>query len=83
MSEGKDQHHKKVFPVGFYDPIADYQELISSVDIKIFLLEDGSFCHPSKLHCCMLGFHLFFGSRSGISSTNQLLTWLHWKHDVT
>ena len=37
ISEGKDQQHKKVFLVGFYDPIADYLELRSSIDIKIFL----------------------------------------------
>ena len=78
-----EQQHKNVFLVGFDDPIADYLELMSSIDIKIFLLDDGSFRHPSKLHCCMLGFHLFFGSRLGISSTYQLLTRLHWKHDVT
>ena len=83
INEGKDQHHKKVFPVGFYDPVADYLELMSSIDIKIFLSDDSWFCHPLKLHCCMLGFHLFFGSRSRISSADQLLTWLHWKHDVT
>ena len=83
ISEGKDQQHKKVFPVGFYDPVADYLELMSSIDIKIILSDDSWFCHPSKLHCCMLGFHLFLGSRSRISSANQLITWLHWKHDVT
>ena len=83
ISEGKDQQHKKVFLVGFYDPIANYLELMRSIDIKIFFSDDSWFCHPSKLHCCMLGFHLFFGSRSGISSADQLLTWLHWKHDVT
>ena len=36
ISEGKYQQHKKVFPVGFYDPLADYLELMSSIDIKIF-----------------------------------------------
>ena len=51
---------KNVFPVGFYDPVADYMELISNVDIKIFLSDDGSFHHPSKMHCCMLGFHFFW-----------------------
>ena len=60
------QQHKKVFLVDFYDPIADYLELMSRIDIKIFLSDDSWFCHPSKLHYCMLGFHLFFGSRSRI-----------------
>ena len=36
ISKGKYQHHKKVLPVGFYDPVADYLELMSSIDIKIF-----------------------------------------------
>ena len=35
ISEGKYQQHKKVFPIGFYDPVADYLELMSSIDIKI------------------------------------------------
>ena len=78
-----EKQHKKVFLVGFYDPVAEYLELISSVNIKIFLSDDSCFCHPLKLHGCMLGFHLFFGSRSRISSVDQLLTWLHWKHVVT
>ena len=83
ISGGKDQQHKKVYPIGFYDPVDDYLELMSSIDIKFFLSYDSWFCHPLKLHCCMLGFHLFFGSRSRIISAYQLLTWLHWKHDVT
>ena len=83
ISEGKDQQHKKVFLVGFCDPFADYLELMSRIDIKIFLSDDSWFCPPSKLHCCMLGFHLFLGSRSRISSAEKLLTLLHWKHDVT
>ena len=78
-----EKQHKKLFLVGFYDPVIDYLELISSVNIKIFLSDDSCFCHPLKLHGCMLGFHLFLGSRSRISSVDQILTWLHWKHDVT
>ena len=50
ISKGKDQQHKKVFPIGFYDPVAHYMELISSVDIKIFLSDDSWFCHPLKLY---------------------------------
>ena len=82
INEGKYHQHKKVFPIVFYDPVADYLELISNIDIKIFLSDDSWFRHPLKLHCCMLGFHLFFRSRSRISSAEKLLTWLHWKHDV-
>ena len=83
INKGKYQQYKKVFTIFFYDPVADYLELMSSIDIKIFLLDDSWFCHPLKLHCCMLGFHLFLGSRSRISLADQLLTWFHWKHDVT
>ena len=78
-----EQQHKKVFLVAFYDPATDYLELMSIIDIKIFLSDDSWFYHPLKLHCCMLGFHLFLGSRSRISLADRLLTWLHWKHDVT
>ena len=79
INEEKDQQHKKLFPIGFYDPVADYLELMS----KIFLSDYSWFYHPLKLHCCTLWFHLFFGSRSRISSSNQFLTWLHWKQDDT
>ena len=41
ISEGKDRQHKKVFLAGFYDPIANYLELITSVGIKLFLLDKG------------------------------------------
>ena len=41
ISEGKEQQHKKVFLVGFYDPVSDYLELMSSIDIKIFFLNDS------------------------------------------
>ena len=83
ISKEKYQQHKKVFPVGFYDPVANYLELISSIDIKIFFSDDSWFCHRSNLYHCMLGFHLFFRSRSRISSADQFLTWLNWKHDVS
>ena len=46
ISEGKHPQHKKVFLVGFYDPFGDYLELMSSIDIKIFLSDDSWFCHP-------------------------------------
>ena len=38
-----EQQHREVFLYGFYDPIDKYLELISSVDIKIFLLDDSWF----------------------------------------
>ena len=41
ISEGKDQQHKKVFPIVFYDPVADYLELMRSIDIKILLSEES------------------------------------------
>ena len=32
-----EQHQEEVFPCKFDDPIVDYLELMSSIDIKIFL----------------------------------------------
>ena len=83
ISEGKDEQHKKVFPIGFYELVADYLELMSSIDIKIFLSEEIWLYHQFKTPFCWLCISLFFGSRSRISSADKLLTWLHWKHDVT
>ena len=78
-----EQQHGEVFLCDIYDPISDYLESISNINVKIFLSDDSWLCNPFKLHCCMLWFHLFFGSRSRTSSADQFLTWLHWKHDVT
>ena len=37
ITKNSQQQHREVFLYGFYDPVANYLELISSVDIKIFL----------------------------------------------
>ena len=60
-----EKQHKKVFLVGFYDPIDYYLELMRSIDIKIFLSDDSWFFHPSKLHCCIQGFIYFLGQDQG------------------
>jgi hypothetical protein len=77
------QQQEEVFLGGFYDPIVDYLEIMSSLNIKIFLSGEGQFCHLFKLHFCLLWFLIFLGSRSSMMSVNQFLTWLHWKHDFT
>ena len=43
---------------------------ISCKDIIVEEEIDSSLCHPLKLHCCMLWFHLFFRSRLRISSAD-------------
>jgi hypothetical protein len=78
-----EQQHKEVFPYDFDDPIADYLESMSSINVKIFLSEEGWFCHPFKMHFCILGIPLLFGSRSRMLSVNHFLKWLHWKCDFT
>ena len=81
--EGKDQQHKEVFPIVFYDPVANYLELMSNIDIKIFLSEESWFYQLFKTHFYWLCILLFFGSRLSMMSVNQFLTWLHWNHDFT
>jgi hypothetical protein len=51
--------------------------------IKIYPSEEGWFCYPFKIHFCILGIPLLFGSSSRRLSVNHSLTWLHWKHDFT
>jgi hypothetical protein len=90
ISEGSQQHHfnlqldqqlKEVFFYGFYDPVADYFEYMSSINVKTFLSDEDCFCHQP--YFCMLHSLLFLGSKSRTRSVNQFLTWLHWKHDFT
>ena len=83
LSKGKDQQNKNVFPVGFYYPVADYMELISSIDIKIFFSKERWFYHRFKPLFCWLCIPLFFGSISRTGLVNQFMTWLHWKHEFT
>ena len=74
ISKGQDQQHKKVFPIGFYDPVADYLELMRRIDIKIFLSEESWFYHRFKPLFCWLCIPLFFRSGSRTSSVNQFMT---------
>ena len=74
---------KEVFLDVFNDPIADYLEFMNNINVKIFPLEEGWFCHPFKMHFCILGIPLLFGSRSRRLLVNHPLTWLHWKYDFT
>ena len=83
ISKGRDQHHKEVFPVGFYDPIANYLESMNNIDVKIFLSDESWLYHLFKPLFCWIYIPLFLGSRSRIILVDQFLTWLHWKHDVT
>lgn len=78
-----EQQHGEVFLFDFNDPIADYLEIMSNLNIKIFLSGEGQFCHLFQLHFCMLWFLIFLGSRSSMMSVNQFLAWLNWKHDFT
>jgi hypothetical protein len=78
-----EQQSKEVFLDVFNDPIADYLEFMNNINVKLFPLEEGWFCHLFKMHFCILGIPLLFGSRSRKLSVNHLLTWLHWKHDFT
>jgi hypothetical protein len=74
---------EEVFLGVFNDPIADYLEFMNNINVKIFPSEEGWFRYPFKIHFCILGIPLLFGSRSRRLSVNHTLTWLHWKHDFT
>jgi hypothetical protein len=78
-----EQLRKEVFLDVFYDPITNYLESMSSINIKTFLSDEGQFCFCYRLYFCMIWLPSFFELRSRIVSGNQFLTWLHWKHDFT
>jgi hypothetical protein len=74
---------KEVFHSDFYDPITDFLESMSSINIKTFLSDKEQSCFCYRLYFCMIRIPSFVGSRSRSISGNHFLTWLHWKHDFT
>ena len=71
-----EQQIKEVFFYDFEDPIADFLDSLSSIDVKIFQSEGLNFF-------CMRWPSLLFESRFSRVPINQFLTWLHWKHAFT
>jgi hypothetical protein len=78
-----EQQFKEVFFHNFEDPIEEFLHSISSMNVKIFMLEEDYLYRLLKPFFCMIWYSLLFGSRSRKLSVNHLLTWLHWKHDFT
>jgi hypothetical protein len=78
-----DQQLKEVFHSDFYDPITNFLESMSNINIKTFLSDEGQSCFCYRLYFCMIWLPSFFGLRSRSISGNHFLTWLHWKHDFT
>jgi len=78
-----EQQLKEVFFYDFEDPIADFLDSISNIDVKIFLSVGDYLYHPLKPLLCMIWLSLWFGSRFSMMLVNHLLTWLHWKHVFT
>jgi hypothetical protein len=74
---------KEVFHSDFYDPITDFLESMSGINIKTFLSDKEQSCFCYRLYFCMIWFPSFVGLRSRSISGNHFLTWLHWKHDFT
>jgi hypothetical protein len=74
---------KEVFHSDFYDPITDFLESMSSINIKTFLSDKEQSCLCYRLYFCMIWLPSFVGLRSRSISGNHFLTWLHWKHDFT
>jgi hypothetical protein len=56
---------KEVFFNDFEDPIADYLDSISSINVQILLSDESGLCHLFKLHSCMLWFPIFLGQDQG------------------
>ena len=56
-----DQQFKEVFFYDFEDPIADFLDSISSIDVKIFMSEEDYLYHSLKPLFCMIWPSLLFG----------------------
>jgi hypothetical protein len=78
-----EQQLPEVFHSDFDDPIAVYLDFMSSINPRIFLLEEDYLYHVFKPVFCMIWFSLLFESRYIMMTVNQFLTWLHWKFSVT
>ena len=78
-----EQQLPEVFHSDFDDPIAVYLDFMSSINPRIFLLEEDYLYHVFKPVFCMIWFSLLFESRYIMMIVNQFLTWLHWKFSVT
>jgi hypothetical protein len=78
-----EQQLKEVLFYDFEDPIADFLDSISSMDVKIFVSVGDYLYHPLKPLFCMIWLSLLFGSRSSMMPVNQFLTWLYWKYAFT
>jgi hypothetical protein len=78
-----EQQFKEVFFHNFEDPIEDFLDSISSMNVKIFMSEEDYLYHLLKPFFCMIWYSLLFGSRFSMMPVNHFLTWLHWKYDVT
>ena len=78
-----DQQFNEVLLCDFDDPIAVYLDFMSSINPRIFLLEEDYLYHVFKPVFCMIWFSLLFESRYIMMTVNQFLTWMDWKFSVT
>jgi len=78
-----DQQFKKVLLYEFDDPVTSHLDSICSINPRIFLSEGDCFYHLFKSLFCIIWSLLLFGLRFNMISVNQLLTWMHWKFDLT
>jgi hypothetical protein len=78
-----EQQLQEVFHHVFHDPIADLLDSFSTMNVKIFMSEEGHFIHLLKPFFCMIWYLLLLGSRFSKMPVNHNLTWLHWKSSVT
>ena len=82
-NELSQQQIKEVSCYDFEDPFADFLDSMSSIDLKIFLLEEDYLYPLFKKKFCMRWLLLLFKSKSSMLPVNKFLTWLHWKHEFT
>ena len=78
-----EQQSKEVLCYDFKDPMADFLDSISNMDVKIFVSEEDYRYHSLKPFFCMIWFSFLFGSRIIMMPVNQFMIWLHWKSSFT
>jgi hypothetical protein len=77
------KQQQEVFVCSFIDPFVDYLESLSNLDVRALLSKEGWLFCSFQLHISVLWFPAFFVSRLRDVLVNQILVWLHWKHDFT
>ena len=77
------KHQQEVFIYSFIDLFVDYMESLSSLNVRLFLSNEGWLFPSFEMNFDIPWAPLFIISRLEVLPVSQIFVWLHWKHDFT